>query len=876
MRFWFNQVFAATGKHRQRKQRRRGLRLAVVFAVAAAAIGVNTFLAPVEPAHAVTYDAQLVKDIYTGMDCCGGVNYSFPRDFTPLGINAVFGADSEFGNELWITDGTEAGTSLVKDIDPVTGFGFPNSSFPNGFTPLGTKLVFMATDAANGTELWITDGTEAGTTLVKDIYPGPSSSFPFAFAAIGTQLVFNADDGVNGRELWITDGTEAGTTLVKDIHPGTGGCCPNSSNPGSFTALGSQLVFGASDSNGYELWITNGTQAGTTLVKDINPGLDCCGPNSSFPEEFAALGTTQLLFRAYDGVSGTELWITDGTEAGTTLFADLFPGTIDEFPNSGFPREMTSLGDAVVFSAYGGSGIRPWITDGTVEGTFVLKELDPGAGGESSAYFFTPFGTGVIFSAFEPIAETWGTEHGSELWISDRTPAGTVLVKDIYPGGEGSPNGSRPEEFEVVGDHVFFRAFEGATGAELWVTDGTEAGTTLVEDIFPGDGCCGPNSSFPYQLTAFGDSALFGATNELGTELWRVAVLDAAPTVTVEQAAGQADPTLTTPINFTVTFSEAVTGFDASDVNVAVTAGPALTATVTGTGPVYNVAVSGMTVRTFVTVTVPADAALDSASQPNDESTSLDNTVLFRRANSLPGVVTTSTNWGLRDSLSAGLPTNSFSLGARPLVPLSGDWDGDGLNTAGYYKAGSFYLRNVNAGGAVPETVITFGDSRGFPVSGDFNGDGIDDIAVYRNGIWQIRILGPTPQPDFSISFGAGAWPAIVPVAGDWDGNGTDGVGYYCLNASVCGTVGSWRLRHIASSAAPMGNPDVVFTYNPGTGPYSVVGDWDGNGTDTVGVKAGTSWLLRNANAAGLADITFAYGAAGDLPVVWAAVPPEL
>ena len=232
---------------------------------------------------------------------------------------------------------------------------------------------------------------------------------------------------------------------------------------------------------------------------------------------------------------------------------------------------------------------------------------------------------------------------------------------------------------------------------------------------------------------------------------------------------------------------------------------------------------------------------------------------------SLPGVVTKSTNWSLRDSLSTGPETTTFSLGVRPLVPVTGDWDGDGVKTAGFYKGGTFFLRNANSAGS-PDIEITFGDARGFPVSGDFNGDGVDDVAVVRNGTWQVRLSGTGTTSSFV--FGAGTWPNVVPVAGDWNADGVDGIGYYCMSAMVC-VVGSWNLRNTPDAGAADAGQ---FIYNPGTAPYPVVGDWDADGDDTVGVKTGTTpatWLLNNANDSSAAETTFNFGAATDLPVVW-------
>lgn len=235
-------------------------------------------------------------------------------------------------------------------------------------------------------------------------------------------------------------------------------------------------------------------------------------------------------------------------------------------------------------------------------------------------------------------------------------------------------------------------------------------------------------------------------------------------------------------------------------------------------------------------------------------------------AQSVPGVVTGSTAWALRDTLTSGAATTTFSYGTRPLVPVMGDWDGDGSKTAGTYEKGVFRLRNSNAGGT-PDMVITFGNPGGFPVIGDFDNNGTDDLAVFRLGVWQIRFLGPGAPADISFNFGPAAnWPAVVPVAGNWDGLAGDGIGTYNISTAPAG---QWNLRQTAGAGAADAG---TFTYNPGTSPYPVVGDWDGNGTDTVGVKdrsATGNWQLNNANDGGLADTIITFGVANDLPVVW-------
>ncbi|MGH9178129.1 MAG: hypothetical protein ACRD0N_06205, partial [Acidimicrobiales bacterium] len=136
----------------------------------------------------------------------------------------------------------------------------------------------------------------------------------------------------------------------------------------------------------------------------------------------------------------------------------------------------------------------------------------------------------------------------------------------------------------------------------------------------------------------FGDAAFFGSTGALRLNRPIVGMAPAPgqlvtdtvlPTVTVNQAATQADPTNTSPINFTVVFSEVVAGFTGSDVVIGGTAGGSKTATVTGTGTTYNMAVSGMTSSGTVSVSVPANSVIDGGSNPNLPSTSTDNSVTW-------------------------------------------------------------------------------------------------------------------------------------------------------------------------------------------------------------------------------------------------------
>ncbi|MCA9945080.1 MAG: hypothetical protein KC449_16455, partial [Anaerolineales bacterium] len=228
-----------------------------------------------------------------------------------LGLSQVDGLlffanyDATNGVEYWRSDGTPAGTWLLKDIAP----GSSGSFFYDESTSIGFEgnFYFMASNLGdNGVELWRSDGSQENTILFKDINPGAGSSRPAWFEVVNGRLFFTADDGVNGRELWISDGTEVGTNMVLDINPSGDGIVINTLYnfyiPAKAT-LNDLYFFTADDGvHGTELWQSDGTAVGTVMVMDISPG-----PASSHPGNLTVLGNT-LYFVAEDGVHGREIW----------------------------------------------------------------------------------------------------------------------------------------------------------------------------------------------------------------------------------------------------------------------------------------------------------------------------------------------------------------------------------------------------------------------------------------------------------------------------------------------------------------------------------------------------------------------------------------
>ena len=440
---------------------------------------------------------ELVKNIYPG----GRFSDSRPGVFTELNGKLYFSANNTFDNrELWVTDGTTAGTQLVKEI---TADSF-NGSDPDNFILFNDKLYFSADNLVNGRELWVTDGTTAGTQLLKNINPKnnsfSASSDPSGFKLFNNKIYFIANDGINGRELWVTDGTTAGTQLLKDIDG-----IFTDSIPGSFDEFAEfkgKLYFVADDRDtGEELWVTDGTTAGTQLLKDINRGSSGSNIYDFTFTEFNG----KLYFTASGTFDNPELWVTDGTTAGTQLLKDINPN----FEGSS-PVGFTELNDKLYFFADDGvNGEELWVTDGTTAGTQLLKDINPGSDGSIYSLAFSKFNNKLYF-----VANNGST--GNELWVTDGTEAGTQLLKDINSGRRDS----KPFIFASVefNGKLYFRADDGVHGVELWATDGTTAGTQLVADINPGN-----LSSYALGFTEFNNELFFSADDGVnGSELWKL------------------------------------------------------------------------------------------------------------------------------------------------------------------------------------------------------------------------------------------------------------------------------------------------------------------------------------------------------------------
>lgn len=373
--------------------------------------------------------AKLVKDINTHVYAPPSYRLRSPsRVFTSGGITYFTGTDLTNDRELWRTDGTSAGTSIVRDINPG-----PYWSSPYKFTDLNGTLYFFATEETTGIELWRSNGTASGTYLVKDLTPGQNAGGYFFLTVFNNRLFFR-----DNETLYVSDGTDAGTHLLKRMDQQIQG----------LVVFNNALYIFTGDGYERNLWKSDGTEAGTTLLKQV--GLK--NGDVSF-EPLPTIIDNSLYF-----VANKRLWRSDGSAQGTVRVRDDL-----------VVEQLTKAGTTLFIDGGTSDFDGLWSSNGSAAGTRPIKEL--GLGGVYSPHSgLTLDKNGILFFSASDASV------GTELWKSDGTPEGTLLVKNIQPGN-GS---SEPFELTLLNDTVYFIADDGTNGKELWRSDGTNAGTTKL------------------------------------------------------------------------------------------------------------------------------------------------------------------------------------------------------------------------------------------------------------------------------------------------------------------------------------------------------------------------------------------------------------
>jgi ELWxxDGT repeat protein len=306
-------------------------------------------------------------------------NISAAGSSDPLGLMNFNGtllfsaaANGVADRELWKSDGTEAGTVMVKEIQPGVAGGIDR--YQPAIISTGSTAYFAANDGTNGTELWKTDGTAAGTVMVKDIRTATSGSGPENLTVVDGRLYFTADDGNSGRELWQSDGTAAGTILAKDTSPGsTGAVFKNLVNAGG------KLFFEAYSSTGsWDLWCRATPTSDTVNLQMFNAS----GHVRHVEAPLTAVGTT-VYFAQLDNQRGTELWKSDGTAAGTVMVKDIATPVANSLEVWGSnPSQLINNGGTLFFTANNlVNGQELWMSDGTEAGTVLFHDFTGDAGG---------------------------------------------------------------------------------------------------------------------------------------------------------------------------------------------------------------------------------------------------------------------------------------------------------------------------------------------------------------------------------------------------------------------------------------------------------------------------------------------------------------
>jgi ELWxxDGT repeat protein len=387
---------------------------------------------------------------------------------------------------------------LVKDLGP-------GSSKPDGFTTFGDAVLFRTADLRT----WRTDGTAAGTIAVMEAGLQAETA--------GATRFFAGTDVEHGVELWKTDGTAAGTVFVRDINPGPAKSGPSrgSSYPREFTEAAGVVFFVACEpDHGWELWRTDGTEAGTVMVEDIDtrPVTALAGSDGCLDAGWRHQDLREMRGRLYflgdDGGAGVGLWQSDGTAAGTRLVR----GVPRHEPTH--PRDTRRSVEHLTRAAGRLFFTTPstlWSSDGTADGSIALPWVPDGMMAGTPSLFFYLWEGGI--------------------GRSDGTVAGTYTLKEMHVPIDIRING-RTTQVASVGERLFFLA-----GAEagLWTSDGTAEGTAPIR---PGPDGVG---SVPFSLTALEGSLYYVAEDgQRGRQLWRVA--GPGPAQRLTEIGGQVAP----------------------------------------------------------------------------------------------------------------------------------------------------------------------------------------------------------------------------------------------------------------------------------------------------------------------------------------------
>ncbi|MFC3160670.1 hypothetical protein ACFOEQ_21425 [Chryseobacterium arachidis] len=443
---------------------------------------------------------------------------SSPANLIKLNDQIIFSAERNMdeGRELWVYNSANQRSTLLKDIWQGHNSGMSNNPY---FGKINNKIYFIASDNSSYNQIWVTDGTVAGTQKVKDlssnyeaiaqvagnkffifsnkelsVYDPLTNNLTLLKAfeytsgtmrleTFNNQLFLAANDGISGKEIWKSDGTVAGTTLLKDIATNSG-----SGIPADFKILtlnNGKFYFIGNTATGYQLFASDGTEAGTIPIRAMQ----------NIGELNGASTGNYFVFSGFDSTNGgSEPWVSDGTAAGTMLLKDILPGTSSSMGNGKFFKFNNKIYFESNSNGTPGYGNYIWETDGTTAGTVLFPT-------PTNNLLYGTSSDGQYLVLTKP-------NEGNRYWIANGNSAQTFEITDIGM--------SYNNNFIDLNSKIYLTGNKAKYGIELFSLDPISHESIIASDISR------YSSSSPHSYELLNDNLIFIASDrEFNNQIYK-------------------------------------------------------------------------------------------------------------------------------------------------------------------------------------------------------------------------------------------------------------------------------------------------------------------------------------------------------------------